>query len=775
MDKRTLDDLEFPILIEQLKSYTLSEQGSVAIDNQNFLFDKKEIDKRQQLINNIIFLKSASDKKVDSFASIEEALKQLEIKGSTLDGEAIFSVASYIYSSIKLIEFFKGQEAIDLPIYNLLDEVDPHLKKVADEIFYALEAPGEVKSSHPAIVKLTQRLESYRKERQQFSYSFLHENSNLVNSDQPVYKDQRVVLPVLSEHKNVVGGIVHSYSFTKATTYIEPFKLVELNNKVAEAKQDLEIEIRKIINELSDKVVALKDQFFNLIEKISYADTLWARGEWAIRTNSSVVLKSDNRQLKIINARHPLLKKRAVPISIDINDGIKGVVFSGPNAGGKTVTMKTIALFVLMHQFFYYIPADPSSTLPLFDSVYTDIGDEQSIENSLSTFSAHMKNISSILKKSNHNSLVLFDELGSATDPTEGVALAQAIIEWCIEKVGLTLISSHHSTLKEYAYVNKSLLNASMAFDDQTNLPTFKIIEGLPGSSYALHTAQSMALPTKIINRAQDLLGDDSLTIATIIKNLEAKEALLDKKLHEFKQQERTLIEEKRKFDLEVLSLKQKERLLKEGQLSSLSTFIKQKRSELENLVAFLREGEINKTKTKKVKEFISSLEEKQKEEQQLIESLQEIEVESDFEFEKGMEVLVGPTKKEGQIIRKERDNSYLVAVGPLKINVKGNELVPVKRLNRKVSISYETKSVNVKPTIDLRGYTLVDAVESVERQLENALVNGVSSFAIIHGLGDGILSKGIHNFLADQKHVLKYYFALSEDGGHGKTYVELG
>src|SRR5690554_4987051 len=214
MDKRTLDDLEFPILIEQLKSYTLSEQGSVAIDNQNFLFDKKEIDKRQQLINNIIFLKSASDKKVDSFASIEEALKQLEIKGSTLDGEAIFSVASYIYSSIKLIEFFKGQEAIDLPIYNLLDEVDPHLKKVADEIFYALEAPGEVKSSHPAIVKLTQRLESYRKERQQFSYSFLHENSNLVNSDQPVYKDQRVVLPVLSEHKNVVGKIIHSYSFT---------------------------------------------------------------------------------------------------------------------------------------------------------------------------------------------------------------------------------------------------------------------------------------------------------------------------------------------------------------------------------------------------------------------------------------------------------------------------------------------------------------------------------------------------------------------------------
>lgn len=460
---------------------------------------------------------------------------------------------------------------------------------------------------------------------------------------------------------------------------------------------------------------------------------------------------------------------------------VRSLLLSGPNAGGKTVSIKTIGLLALMHQHLAVVPSGEGTTLPLFSQVFTDIGDEQSIEKSLSTFSARMQNIGSVLNSIDDHALVILDELGSGTDPEEGSAIGKSILEYCIGRGGITLVTSHHTALKQFAYAREELINASMEFDESTHTPTFRIISGLPGDSHAIDTARRMALPREVITQAEAYLGEQNLRASEIIRRLEEKEREEERRLKELGEKEQTIREKIRALDLHELSLRQKEILLRQEQIGSLSSFISQKRSELENLVAELRTGEITREKTRKMKTFLDTLDEKKAESTRQVQTMKKSLASPEQELSVGMEILVGENRRPGTIVRFEKSRKVQVSVNGMKFTVDAGEITPApvrdqKRppAPKKASLSYQVDT-HAAMTLDVRGKTLGEAIEIVDSQIERALLSGVLSFSIIHGLGTGVLMKGISDHLASLPFVRHFEFARPEDGGHGKTYVELG
>ncbi|MFA5699511.1 MAG: Smr/MutS family protein, partial [Sphaerochaeta sp.] len=442
------------------------------------------------------------------------------------------------------------------------------------------------------------------------------------------------------------------------------------------------------------------------------------------------------------------------------------------NAWGKTVTVKTFGLFAVLNQYCGYVPVSEGSALPLYDAIYTDIGDEQSIEKELSTFSGHMGQIASILNNLCKNSLVILDELGSGTDPLEGSALAQAILSYAVQHSALTLVTSHHGVIKEFAYSRADMINAAMEFDEKSGKPTFTIIPNVIGSSHALATAKAMGLPSDVVTEAEELLGSDRIEITTVLKRLEEERQAVEKRLEEVKKKEKAAQDAQRDVDLRRLQLKQKEHQLRNDEVRSLARFTKKARQTLEGLVTELRSGEITSEKTKAVKSYLTDLDERIEREERAIE--EEPVFEHPKTFEIGMDVLCGPSKREGTILSKEGKNSYLVAIGSMRMKLKASELYLPKTKEKEVRISYTAERRRAKSELDVRGFTLEEALEAVEQNIEAAILNNISTFGIIHGYGDGILSKGIGEFLRTHRSITDYRFALPEDGGMGKTYVFL-
>lgn len=791
MDARTIGDLQFETVLEELGSLCLSEEGRATLMAQGFVLDADELSFRQDLVEDLIALHSYGKGAPVPFPEIAQAIGELHVPGGRLDGESLFLIARYLESARVFTNFCRmtrtlpGEaEGDDTPraAATLFEPLDPALDLLARRILDTLESPGVVKPTHPAIVRLTREVEQKRAQRQSYSAEFLRTRQEAAAAREPVFRDGRVVLPVRSDQKSMVEGFVHSTSSSGATVFVEPYRLVELNNQVIMAQQQIQMEIARILAELSAQVRQNLEALEKLSERIGWADSLYARCRYAMRHRCVRPTVGSDGNLALIQARHPLLRDRAVPISMELDSSIKAVVISGPNAGGKTVTIKTIGLFVLMHQFLYLIPAAEGSVLPIFRAVYSDIGDEQSIEQSLSTFSAHMRNLGRILEACDHDSLLILDELGSGTDPIEGSALARAILEFCVEHAALTLVTSHHSVLKQYAYAQEQLINASMEFDSKTHEPTFRIIAGLPGESHALDTARRMRLPSQVLDQATRYIGSEMVEISSIIKGLEEKRREFREREEALVAREKTLRDQARQIDLKNLQLKQQEQLLRTEQIGDLSRFISDKRGELENLVAELREGEITREKTRKVKDFIASMEHQRTQSEQKVQRLERTvrstQNREPIEFSIGMDVLVGPHRREGRIVRKEKNGKFLVAIGPMKFPMEERDLhmISSKRLKegKRVAISYESGSVAPRPSVDVRGMNLEQALDVVKTQIEGALVHSVSGFSIIHGMGDGILSRGIHDYLRSEKGVSSYYFARPEDGGHGKTYVEL-
>ncbi|MFW6289185.1 MAG: endonuclease MutS2, partial [Spirochaetota bacterium] len=505
-------------------------------------------------------------------------------------------------------------------------------------------------------------------------------------------------------------------------------------------------------------------------------------------------------RLILRGARHPLLGDTAVPINVEIPSGKRVLIVTGPNTGGKTVTLKTIGLLSLMNQFGLEVPAGPGSELPIFAGVFADIGDEQSIEQNLSTFSGHMRNIARILNHADDHSLVLLDELGSGTDPEEGGALAMSILDELLVREPFTVVTTHHGRLKHFGFTHDRATNASVEFDPQSLRPTYHIIPGVPGSSHAVEIAAQMGILRSVTAKARDYLAGQEYDTGRIIRRLTDREQELHQRAGEFEDHEREIGEERRRMVDRIAELDRREAEIRSGKLRDFDRWASEARSHLENLVREIREGELTREKTQAVKGFIADLDEQIRGEREALsrprdrmpeggrrqgepsESKRRPAETPGGPLTEGTRVRMRESGKEGTIYRRGKAGSWIVQVGPVRLPVDEHELIPLAPAETSSTRSegggfagaWAGMSARPELELDVRGYRLEEAIDAVERQIDQALISGLNDFGIVHGMGEGVLQRGVRELLREHPHVADYSYARPEEGGYGKTNVHL-
>lgn len=596
-------------------------------------------------------------------------------------------------------------------------------------------------------------------------------------------RGDRYVIPVKSEYRSMVKGFIHDQSASRATVFIEPEQIMELNNDLKRAIFDEREEIHRILAELSQKVSFMSDAIRYNTENLVELDGYYARAEYSYKNKCSKPLLNDCGRINVIRGRHPLINKdKVVPVSVNFGKDFNFLLISGPNTGGKTVTLKLTGLFSVMAMSGLYIPADDESEISVFNNVYCDIGDEQSIEQNLSTFSSHITNIINIINNATEKSLVLIDEIGAGTDPEEGSALALAIIKKLLDKNCFGIITTHYSRLKEFAVENGKIANASMEFDAISLKPLYKLNIGIPGSSNAIEIAKTLGLDRNIINDALLLLSDKQVSFEKVLKKAEESRRVADNLSIELEK----LRNEKQK-ELENVTI-EKERLIKEREKISLSAkqeikrIVSEKLSESEEIIAelkkILKSAELESRDVFKANELKNRLKNSRYLSEEYDEQPFELKNVKLNELKVGNRVYVKSLGSYAKILSlKSKKGEIEVSIGNIKSVVKVSDVFnnePEKKQKEKVQIFKNTSQGYGKSEINVVGKTSLEAVDEVERFIDQAIINGLEEIKIIHGVGEGILLKEIRSYLKTDKNVLEFRRGKYGEGENGVTIVKL-
>ncbi len=596
-------------------------------------------------------------------------------------------------------------------------------------------------------------------------------------------RQDRFVIPVKSEHKNQIKGLVHDQSAKGSTFYIEPLAVVELNNEMRELKIEEQKEIERILRMLTGEVANVAPSIAVNIDVLTQVDFLFAKGKLALEFKAVEPEINQEKRFRIKNGRHPMLPKEAVvPTNIWLGEHFTSLLITGPNTGGKTVTLKTVGLLTLMAQAGLHIPAAYGTEIAIFDEVYADIGDEQSIEQSLSTFSSHMTNIVKILKEVTPNALVLFDELGAGTDPTEGAALAMAILDQLKMRGIRTMATTHYSELKEYAIINEGIENACVEFDVETLSPTYKLLIGIPGKSNAFEISQKLGLDDSIIQHAKAYIHKDDIRFEDILANIEKSQ-----KQAEFERDEAIRLKlevEKLKGTLKEKEdkwLKQKDELMKKAK-DEARELLKQAKDEADEIIKELRniKSTRDQNRNKDVEEMRRRLLEG-------IDRTSDSAIKSDAINEFAPETLllgdsvrVLSINQEGTVVSLPNDKGDLtVQVGLMKMNVNLKQLAVISKQKKDEKVfhkirEFSAKSATITSEIDVRGNNIEEAIGIIDKYLDDASISSLSQVRIIHGKGTGALRKGLHEHFKGHPHVKKFEDAAYNEGGSGATVIVL-
>ena len=763
MRARTIRDTELDTILDDVRKYSLSDEGKEYISAERVTADESVLSARYIRIDEILN-RIEDGVQLEYFPSLSDLFSFVKETHRDIEGKDIYRAGEFLHSSFLLFRF-EGTE----------DKAAPRLREIENDILSSINSEGEVNPEHPRLKPLIRKREETKAERYRYSMSFISSNRQIVQNDNPLYRNERVVIPIFSKDKRSGEYYVSGQSQSGNTTYVEPFELVDLNNRVVLAEEAIRLEKIRILHELSESVREIIHFLKDMTDYVREFSFHYAFALWVKKNRARHIEKGED--IVLINAVHPLLGSKAVPITVHIPHTTKAVVLSGANCGGKSVTMKTIALLSLINQICTFIPAGETSTLPYFDSVYTDIGDGQSIENEESTFSSHMSNIAYITKNCTPDSLVILDELGSGTDPSEGASLSLSVLRYLTGRARLTICTSHYNQVKGYAYTEENMMNASMEFDMKTMRPTYRVLEGIPGDSHAISTARRVGMPVPIIEEATRNLSAESNTSTSIITSLLSKSRTLDRKMTELSIEKRALENERKKFEDTEKELRSKLLEAEKDGWKELNDYLSSSRKELENLVKAVRTGTLTKEKTKAVKDFIRKVEDKERDvRREIDEKEDEEDTLNTSSFMTGDDVLCGKGKTRGKIVSiKDEKNSVVIFENGLRMTIRNRDMVHAKPVEMTVDVShFQSSGKKAKFVLDVRGLTLAETEKALDDQIEAALLSGLLSFSVIHGYGDGILQKGVQMYLKRNPYVSDYRFALPEDGGMGKTYVTL-
>jgi DNA mismatch repair protein MutS2 len=817
--QKTLKLLEFNTILERVATRSMSEEASQIIKEESPCPSVVAVTNTKKAVQAIVIrLNSGENDPRRYLPSIGFLLPKLNVEGIALELDEVCAIGLFLERGEELRKWLSHESMPEEMLGEIQGNTNSNTQgntpggmsagceQLAAAIFRIIDKEGNLRDL-PELRAIRQRISRLKSALETAIARYLgdEETRRMLQSTLPSQRDGRTVLAVKANFRGRVRGIVHEVSSTGQTVFIEPENVVEKNNDILVETRNLEAEIKKILLNLTKQISEHGDEIKSFHLTVLKMEVLMAKARYSLETagcsTPGVFTPSDGSGFALVQARHPLLKN-AVPIDISMamskSEGTRALIITGPNTGGKTVVLKTVGLLAMMNQIGLAIPAAEGSDIPVFDNIFADIGDEQSISQSLSTFSAHITNVAAIIAHSTENSLALLDELGSGTDPQEGGAIAMAVLDRLIEKKTRLLITTHHGILKNYGYTREEVENASVEFDPRTLSPTYRIITGIPGESRALEIAGRNGLPPEIIERAKSYLDDGRSDISEMISGLKEKHRELDALEQKARLEEDRLRDERRKSDLKELRLRQKELELKAGHAGKLRLLLDESRKTLENLVRELKEGAassqdaLSREQMLKVKGFLNELAQTveaenaalDEEERAIAKERRRADTggEPAASFAPGMEVLAGESKRRGVLVRLDKKtavgNTWIVEIGSLKISFPEQELVPAAPTRGKpqpVTAQVDWAEVPVvRAEINLCGMRLEDALEALRRQTEASMLCGLKTFAVIHGKGEGILQRGVHEWLKKDPFVADYYFSHPELGGFGRTEVVL-
>ncbi|GIK60947.1 MAG: endonuclease MutS2 [Ignavibacteriota bacterium] len=780
MDKVVLDKLEFHKVLSTLANYSSTETGRKQILGLIPTFNLNKILKEGQTVSEAkeILIRNIPPQ-IDFIPDIFESISQSKIEGVVLSAKKILEILKLLKNSRSLYQFLKNNSSIAPLLSEQLSSLfndkllENHIEKVIDE-------NGDIKE------KASQKLSEIRKQIREKQNSLVKsissimktlETDGIVREDYLTLRDGRMVIPVKAEHKRQIRGFIHSESATGQTVYIEPEQTLELNNEIITLGFAEKREIERLLKDVTALIGRNSDKIKDSLLTISYVDTVFARAKYSIEIIGSFPTIKNDLDFHINDARHPVLLKKlgrdkTIPLNFKLDEQ-RVIVITGPNAGGKTVVLKTIGLLSLLLQSGIHIPVDPDSNFHLFNNVLVDIGDEQSLEDDLSTFSSHLTNLKNILSVSDENTLVLLDEVGTGTDPTEGSALASAVLLKLRDKGALVFASTHHGSLKLIANSESGFINAAMEFDHEQLKPTYKFKLGIPGSSYAFEIARRIGVDEKLIDTAAGMMDSDKLKLEVFLSEIEAKSNRLEEKLKhiEIENTRLTGLSDLYKTNIGRLE-KEKREILKKAK-SDAEDFLKTVNKKVESTIKEIRESGAQKNVIKETKKIIDEL----KAEAQNLYSPEVVTEINISDFRVGNFVMIRETSTQGRILQIDSArNKALIESGSIKMQVNLSELVIANASKETKAENHHHNLQNIIPQhrLDIRGRKPEEVDFEIIKFLDDSYMNGQDRIEILHGKGTGALKKTVRDILDKHEKVKNYYFAPIEFGGEGITIVEL-
>ena len=786
MNINCLDKLDFYRILDILSGFTKTYVGKKLILDLRPSFNVLEVSNMlMQTFQALDIINKFGNPPTDEFNDVSIHLKKLE-GGSTLSAKEILDLAHVLKMSREIFSFFDNTTEtlkLDFPMLksfflNLYSNIDLE-KEIFLKIIDENTIDDKASDTLYSIRKNKKKLEQDIKDK---LWSFIHSATYSKYLMEPIItiRDNRYVIPVKDEYRSQISGLIHDISSSGSTVFIEPTSIFDINNEINTLKIKENIEIEKILFSLTSKLSAYISELENNVRLIGLIDFIFAKANYAKSINGICPTISDKKEFNLINARHPLIdKSKVVPIDISLGNSYSTLVITGPNTGGKTASLKTVGLLHLMAYSGILIPANENSSIYVFDNIFADIGDDQSIAESLSTFSSHMKNIIDITNEATCQSLILVDELGSGTDPVEGSSLAISILEFFNNLGSLCISTTHYQEIKNFALTHDGYINASAEFDIENLKPTYHIILGIPGKSNAFAISQKLGLNNKILDRAKSLINSNDVKIEDVLKNIYDNQKQIESEKEKIELNSKEIEALKKELQKDNTAVKNKEKEIIENAKIEARDILLKAKDDATSIIRKMNDISDSSKNIKDLNNLRNNL-------NNSIRSLNNFENDkinkgnlTESDLSKGTKVIITNLNQKGIVIGQVKNNKVQVQIGNSKLNVDitNLELDFTKEENKKTFSKSSTANLvnkTVSPEINVIGLNVDEAVPIIDKYLDNCYVSSLNNVRIVHGKGTGKLRQGIHSFLKKNSHVKSFRLGTFGEGETGVTVVEL-
>ena len=777
--KKNYDVLEFYKIINELIDLSRLEKTKEKFLDIDIIKEKSILDRELMLMKEMIdFYKYDDGLELAGLADITKMMNSIDIIGSYLSVEDLATLKKNL--TIFRISKSRAKNVRDKykTIWNLFSDVE-EVREIENFISEAINDEGILKDDASIGLRDVRRQKQNINANIKEKFDELISNKNTQNAIQErivTQRNDRYVIAVKTDFKGLVKGIEHDRSATGSTVYIEPLNVVSLNNKLREYEAREREEIRKILLRITEIVKTKKEEILEIKEILERLDFIDAKTTYSVNKKCIVPKIINKEYLKLVEARHPLIDENTVvPINFELGNPENIMLITGPNTGGKTVTLKVAGLLTIMALSGIPIPANEKTEVGYFHNVLADIGDEQSLEQNLSSFSGHVSKIKDIIEHASSKSLVLMDELGSGTDPMEGAAFAMAIIDYLNKKHVTSIITTHYCEVKAYAFNTTGIKSASMEFNVETLSPTYKLLEGIPGESNALIIARKYGISEEIIENAKSYISEDNQRVEEMLKSIKEKNDKLEMMHAQLEATRAELDKQKNIYEQKMVKLENEKNEIIKRAYEEADNYLKNMQAKAKNLIDKINSEESKKEDAKNAQRSLNMLREsfitdkkKNVKEKKIITQ--------NVDFAVGEEVLVKTMNQNGKILKIMPDNRIQVQTGILKLVVSTDDIVKIqkKKTNKFKNFASLKRTSQVRGEIDLRGMNADEAIAELETYMDRAMLTGYHEIYIIHGKGTMVLRKKIHEYLRTSKYVAEFKDANQNEGGVGCTVVTL-